>query len=80
LAVPLLTRTLKKYRPALVGTPEQVSDALLKYYDLGIHTFLIRGFDPLNDAVEYGKELIPLTRKKIAARLAQKHPQHESTV
>lgn len=65
---------------ALVGTPEQVSDALLKYYDLGIHTFLIRGFDPLNDAVEYGKELIPLTRKKIAARLAQHQPQHESAV
>ncbi len=53
---------------ALVGTPEQVSDALLKYYDLGIENFLIRGFDPLNDAIEYGRELIPLTRKKIAAR------------
>lgn len=59
---------------ALVGTPEQVSDALLKYYDLGISTFLIRGFDPLNDAVEYGKNLIPLTRQKIAARLALKYP------
>ncbi len=62
---------------ALVGTPDQVSDALLKYYELGIETFLIRGFDPLNDAVEYGKELIPLTRKKIAAReqAKQKHSQ-----
>jgi alkanesulfonate monooxygenase len=56
---------------ALVGTPEQVSDALLKYYDLGIETFLIRGFDPLNDAVEYGRELIPLTRQKIAAHKQQ---------
>ncbi|CAM3591446.1 alkanesulfonate monooxygenase [Rouxiella silvae] len=53
---------------ALVGTPDQVSDALLKYYDLGIETFLIRGFDPLNDATEYGRELIPLTRQKISAR------------
>jgi alkanesulfonate monooxygenase len=53
---------------ALVGTPDQVSDALLDYYDLGIDSFLIRGFDPLNDAVEYGKELIPLTREKAAAR------------
>lgn len=55
---------------ALVGTAEQVADALLDYYDLGVDSFLIRGFDPLNDAVEYGRELIPLTREKVAARLA----------
>jgi len=53
---------------ALVGTPEQVADAFLAYYDLGVTTFLIRGFDPLNDAVDYGRELIPLTRAKIDAR------------
>ena len=43
----------------LVGTPEQVADAMLKYYMLGVDSFLIRGFDPLNDAVEFGRELIP---------------------
>ena len=32
---------------ALVGTPEQVAESLLAYYDLGVTTFLIRGFDPL---------------------------------
>jgi len=53
---------------ALVGTADQVSDALLDYYDLGIESILIRGFDPLNDVVEYGKELLPLTREKVAAR------------
>ncbi|RYF25846.1 MAG: LLM class flavin-dependent oxidoreductase, partial [Comamonadaceae bacterium] len=53
---------------SLVGTPEQVADALLKYYDLGITTFLIRGFDPLVDAVEYGRELLPLVREKVAGR------------
>ncbi|CAD5202021.1 Alkanesulfonate monooxygenase (EC 1.14.14.5) [Pseudomonas sp. FEN] len=47
---------------SLVGTAEQVAQALLDYYDLGITTFLIRGFDPLNDAIDYGKRLIPLTR------------------
>jgi alkanesulfonate monooxygenase len=56
---------------SLVGTPEQVADALLKYHDLGIERFLIRGFDPLVDAVEYGRELIPLVREKVAAREAQ---------
>jgi alkanesulfonate monooxygenase len=43
----------------LVGTPEQVAQAILKYYTLGVDSFLIRGFDPLNDAVEFGRELIP---------------------
>jgi alkanesulfonate monooxygenase len=56
---------------ALVGTPEQVADALLDYYNLGVTSFLIRGFDPLSDALEYGRELIPLTRAKIAARQQQ---------
>ena len=53
---------------ALVGTPEQVADALLDYYDLGVTTFLIRGFDPLEDAVQYGRELIPLVRDEVARR------------
>jgi len=53
---------------ALVGTPEQVADALIDYYDLGIRNILIRGFDPLNDAVDYGRELIPLIRAKAAER------------
>lgn len=51
---------------ALVGTPEQVADALLAYYELGIGTVLIRGFDPLEDALDYGRELIPLLRRKAA--------------
>ncbi|MBX3498358.1 MAG: LLM class flavin-dependent oxidoreductase [Alphaproteobacteria bacterium] len=46
----------------LVGTPEQVSNALLEYYRLGVHSFLIRGFDPYNDAIEFGRELIPRLR------------------
>ncbi|MNI35648.1 Methanesulfonate monooxygenase [compost metagenome] len=53
---------------SLVGTPEQVAEALLDYYDLGITTFLIRGFDPLEDAIDYGKRLIPLVRERVAER------------
>jgi alkanesulfonate monooxygenase len=52
----------------LVGTPDQVADALLDYYDLGVTTFLIRGFDPLEDAVAYGRDLIPLVRERVARR------------
>jgi alkanesulfonate monooxygenase len=56
---------------ALVGTPEQVADALLDYHDLGISTFLIRGFDPLEDAIGYGRDLLPLTRDLIARHRPQ---------
>lgn len=55
---------------ALVGTPDQVAEALLDYYDLGVTTFLIRGFDPLDDAIAYGRDLLPRTKALIAARLA----------
>jgi alkanesulfonate monooxygenase len=43
----------------LVGTAEQVAQAILQYYRLGVSSFLIRGFDPFNDTVEFGRELIP---------------------
>ena len=52
----------------LVGTPQQVAEALLDYYDLGVSTFLIRGFDPLDDAIAYGRDLIPLVRGLVAQR------------
>lgn len=52
----------------LVGTPEQVADAMLEYYDIGIDHFLIRGFDPLGDSIVYGRELIPVVRRKVAER------------
>lgn len=47
---------------ALVGTPRQVADAILEYYRLGASSFLIRGFDPERDTVEFGKELIPMIK------------------
>ena len=52
----------------LVGTPQQVADSLLAYYDLGCTAFIIRGFDPLSDAEDYGRELIPLVRQGVADR------------
>jgi alkanesulfonate monooxygenase len=52
----------------LVGTPEQVAEGMLDYWDIGIDHFLIRGFDPLGDAIDYGRELLPLVRRKVAER------------
>ena len=56
---------------ALVGTPETVAQALLDYVDIGVTTLLIRGYDPVADAAEYGRELLPLVRAEMARR-AQK--------
>jgi len=53
---------------ALVGTPEQVAESLLDYHDAGIGTILIRGFRPLEDALEYGREVLPLVRAEVAHR------------
>ena len=53
---------------ALVGTPETVAQALLDYVDIGVTTLLIRGYDPLDDAVDYGRHLLPLVREEIARR------------
>ncbi len=53
---------------ALVGTPEQVAEAMLRYYDLGITTLLLKGFDPLADAIDFGKRLVPLLREGAASR------------
>lgn len=49
--------------PALVGTAEQVADALMDYYRMGISGFLIRGFDLLGDIALHGRELVPRLRQ-----------------
>ena len=53
---------------ALVGTPEQVAEAIARYYDIGVSGVLIRGFDPFEDTIEFGRELIPWIRQKVAER------------
>jgi alkanesulfonate monooxygenase len=54
---------------ALVGTAEQVAEALLRYVDIGVGTILIRGFDPLEDARAYAA-IIRLVREEVARREA----------
>jgi alkanesulfonate monooxygenase len=57
---------------ALVGTPETVALALLDYYDIGVTTFLIRGFEPYEDAIDFGRELIPRVREEVRRRESRK--------
>ncbi|MGW7042811.1 LLM class flavin-dependent oxidoreductase [Streptomyces avermitilis] len=53
---------------ALVGTPETVAQALLDYVDIGCDLLSIRGYDPLNDAIDYARHVLPLVRQELAHR------------
>ncbi|MFD2835757.1 LLM class flavin-dependent oxidoreductase [Azotobacter vinelandii] len=53
----------------LVGTPGQIAEAFAAYHRLGVESFLVRGFDPLADAIEFGRELLPRVRERIPLRL-----------
>ncbi|RSS48514.1 LLM class flavin-dependent oxidoreductase [Streptomyces sp. WAC07061] len=53
---------------ALVGTPETVAQALLDYHDLGVDILSARGYDLLDDAVDFGRYVIPLVREEVAKR------------
>jgi alkanesulfonate monooxygenase len=52
---------------ALVGSPATVAEALLDYYDIGVTTFLMRGYDPYTDIDGYA-EVIARVRAGVAER------------
>jgi alkanesulfonate monooxygenase len=55
---------------ALVGSYETVAAAILDYVDLGADLVSIRGYDNLNDAIDYGRYLLPLVHQELAHREA----------
>ncbi|MFT4307736.1 MAG: LLM class flavin-dependent oxidoreductase [Microbacterium sp.] len=55
---------------ALVGSPETVAAAILDYVDLGASLVSIRGYDNLNDLIDYGRYVLPLVRAELAHRKA----------
>ncbi|WP_327674296.1 MULTISPECIES: LLM class flavin-dependent oxidoreductase [unclassified Streptomyces] len=57
---------------ALVGTPETVAQALLDYYDLGVDILSARGYDLLDDAIDFGRHVIPIVREEVAKRDAER--------
>ncbi len=54
--------------PVLVGSYDQVAEALVDYYDLGIEDFLVRGFEPLSDIDDFSRDLFPRVRALIVER------------
>ncbi|MFD8316563.1 LLM class flavin-dependent oxidoreductase [Kitasatospora purpeofusca] len=53
---------------ALVGTPETVAQALLDYYDLGVDILSARGYHLVDDAIDFGRHVIPIVREEVAKR------------
>ena len=51
-----------------------MAQAILDYVDIGVTTILIRGYDPYDDAIDYGRQLLPLVREEVARRDAEKAP------
>jgi alkanesulfonate monooxygenase len=47
-----------------------VAAPILDYVDLGADLILTRGYDDLNDLVDYGRYIVPLVRRELAHRAA----------
>ncbi|MFE7801304.1 LLM class flavin-dependent oxidoreductase [Nocardia sp. NPDC057440] len=46
----------------LVGTPDEVATALRRYASLGVDAFSFSGYDTVPDAIEFGRNVIPLVK------------------
>lgn len=57
---------------ALVGSPQTIADSILDYVDLGCELISIRGYDNYNDAVDYGRYILPRVREELAKRESEK--------
>ncbi|WP_187977989.1 LLM class flavin-dependent oxidoreductase [Mycetocola sp. JXN-3] len=64
---------------ALVGTPETVAAALLDYVDLGVDIISARGYDYVDDTIDFGRYVIPLVRDEVARRDAAGQSGQEKT-
>lgn len=63
----------------IVGTPEQVSERIVEYVDAGISSFILSGFPHLEEADIAGRKLLPLVRRKLAARAGKPDGSHHET-
>lgn len=50
---------------ALVGSYQTVADSILDYVKLGCELISIRGYDNLNDAIDYGRYVLPKVRSAL---------------
>ncbi|KPM37313.1 hypothetical protein AK830_g9245 [Neonectria ditissima] len=53
---------------ALVGSYQTAADSILDYVDLGATLISIRGYDNLNDSIDYGRYILPIVRAGLKER------------
>lgn len=53
---------------ALVGSWGTIADSIVDYVDLGCELISIRGYDNLNDAIDYGRYVLPNVREQLAKK------------
>ncbi|KAI1097172.1 bacterial luciferase-like protein [Jackrogersella minutella] len=61
---------------ALVGSVQTIADSLLDYVDLGAELISIRGYDNLNDAIDYGRYVLPKVREALKEREGKTNGAH----
>ena len=52
---------------AMVGTPEELSDAIMEYKAVGVSQFIFSGWPKLGEMKYFGEKVLPLVRRKEAA-------------
>ena len=52
----------------IVGSPETIAEALVKYVELGVDIFSLPTLGDLDDMIDAGRQIIPLVRQKVAER------------
>lgn len=63
----LWTTPVKYFGPAtqsLVGTPDDIANAILEYIKIGVTQFILSGWPKLDEMVYFGKEVLPIIREK----------------
>jgi alkanesulfonate monooxygenase len=63
----LWTGAIRSYGPAaisLVGTPEEIADAIIEYKSIGVSQFIFSGWPKLDSMLFFGREILPRIRKK----------------
>ena len=52
-----------------MGTPDQVADELLGYWNLGIDEFILSGYPHVEESVRVARDVVPLVRDGVSARV-----------
>lgn len=51
----------------LIGSPEEIADALFEYRDAGVTQFILSGWPKLEEMRNFGREVLPILRRREAA-------------